>query len=105
MTRPRGQSGIETCTLVLATTVALVAMAQYLRFAVAARVKSGADSQGSVLFDPEEGGNTAYLSCRSVAERREGAAGTAVATNDELQVRRSAVAAPVQAARLEDCPS
>ena len=51
--RSRGQTTLEVSLTTVAAIIAMVALVRYVKYAVAGRVKAGADSISPVLFKPQ----------------------------------------------------
>lgn len=54
----KGQTTLELCIMLSVVILAIVAMQSYVKFAVAGRAKSSADSISSTLFNPDNGRTT-----------------------------------------------
>jgi hypothetical protein len=100
---PRGQGGIELCLWVMAVTVALVALSHYVRFSMAGRVKSSADSLSPTLFNSAQA-DVAFLRCQNSVTLAQGAAGATQGRFASWAYDRTNLTDPVAPYAMSACP-
>lgn len=89
MPRNNGQSTIELTVLITMAVIALTALSRYVQFALAGRVKSGADGVSQFLYDPART-TTTWTTTQQLRD-----------TVDATGFLRSNVVAPVTVNRAE----